>query len=54
MATTQKSQTGQEKTSGQGSNGKSNSGNFANMDDGKQKEMASKGGKNSHSGSRSH
>lgn len=54
MATTEKGQSGH---SNQGSHSKSqggNSGNFANMDDKKQKEAASKGGKSSHSGNKSH
>ncbi|HZX58871.1 MAG TPA: KGG domain-containing protein [Mucilaginibacter sp.] len=53
MPTTEKGQTGH---SNQGNRGKaqgSNSGNFANMDEQKRKETASKGGK-SHSGSKGH
>jgi hypothetical protein len=54
MATNQKSNPGTGRQSNQdGQNRASNSnnsGNFANMDDNKQKEMASKGGKASHSG----
>ena len=60
MATTQKNQNGNGRQSGQHSqnrSGNSNSGNFVNMDDNKQREIASKGGKSSHasgSGNKSH
>ena len=54
MPTTSKNSGG---NSNQGSHSKSqgnNSGNFANMDEQKRKEAASKGGKSSHSGNKSH
>ena len=54
MATNQKSNPATGRQPNQGSqnrsSGSNNSGNFANMDDNKQREMASKGGKASHSG----
>jgi len=57
MATTQKNNSGNSSKANQGSHSRSassnNSGNFANMDENKQKEMASKGGKASHTGSNS-
>jgi len=57
MATTQKNHSGNDSKSTHGSNNRSNSnnnsGNFANMDDSKQKDIASKGGKASHSGGHS-
>jgi general stress protein YciG len=53
MATTQKNHSGNDNKSNHGSTSKSNSGNnsgnFANMDDNKQRDIASKGGKASHS-----
>jgi len=52
MATTQKNQSANDSKANQGSHNRStsnnNSENFANMDEKKQKEMASKGGKASH------
>ncbi|WP_179413297.1 KGG domain-containing protein [Mucilaginibacter sp. E4BP6] len=57
MATTQKNHSGNGSKANQGSHnrstGNNNSGNFANMDENKQKEMASKGGKASHTGGNS-
>jgi len=57
MATNQKNQSGSERQSNMNSQNRSNSGNnsgnFANMDDNKRREMASKGGKSSHSGGQS-
>lgn len=54
MATNQKNHPGSDKKSNNSghnrSNSSNNSGNFANMDDNKQREMASKGGKASHTG----
>jgi hypothetical protein len=53
MATNQRNDQGTGKRSDQSSQKRSsgnNPGNFANMDDDKQREMASKGGRASHSG----
>ncbi|MES2112276.1 MAG: KGG domain-containing protein [Bacteroidota bacterium] len=51
MATNQKSQMSDSKRSNQNSNGRShsNSGNFANMDEAKHREISAKGGRTSHS-----
>jgi general stress protein YciG len=56
MATNPKNNSGSGSKSNQTSSnraGSNNSGNFANMDENKQREMASKGGKASHSGGNS-
>ena len=57
MATTQKNHSGNDSKANNSSNSRSNSSNnsnnFANMDDNKQREIASKGGKASHSGGNS-
>jgi len=51
MATNQKNHSGTERQSNQNSMGRkhANSGNFANMDESKHREISSKGGRSSHS-----
>jgi len=51
MATNQKGHTSAERRSNQNSTGRkhANSGNFANMDETKHREISSKGGRSSHS-----